>query len=227
MYVLHLSFKSCDVDKGRVLADINPAKGAFQDTAKTPKGKKLKDLHTAMRSQYNLLLSRITAGGSHSANEDLTLHAYNRCGVENRGKDVGLFFYYMCVKEKDLEFLTATLFDDESASEAASTGLVTAPTETIYAKRQRSIRENTEKQQAAFTERNMTAMKSFMSPGVDENNGLLNSSMIKKNNAIAEESSNSALYYESMTSTEEAKKINYEIKTLTDIMSNPAIRWIS
>ena len=92
-------------DKGRLLADINPAKDAFQDTAKTSKVKQLKDLHTAMRSQYNLLLSRITASGSHSANEDLTLHAYNRCGVENRGKDVGLFFYYMCVKESELELV--------------------------------------------------------------------------------------------------------------------------
>ena len=111
------------------------------------------------------------------------------------------------------ELLTATLYDDESASEATSTEFISGPTET----RQRSIRESTEKQQAAFTERNMTAMKSFMFPGADENNGLLNSSIINKNNAIAEESSNSALYYKSMTSTEEAKENNYEIKTLTDI----------
>ena len=139
-----------------------------------------------MRSQYNLLLSRITASGSHSANDDFVLHAYNRCGVENRGKDIGLFFYYMCVKEKDLEFLTATLFPDESASEATCQGVVNAPVETIYAKRQRSIKESTEKREAAFTEKNITAMRSFMSPGADESTELLNTSIINRNNASAE-----------------------------------------
>lgn len=122
-------------DKGCVLEDINPAKGVFSNTSKTPKGKQLKDLHTAMRSQYNLLLSRITASGSHSANEDLILHAYDRCGVENRGKDVGLLYYYMCFKEKDLEFLTATLFADESVSEATCIESVSAP---VYDLRQKT-----------------------------------------------------------------------------------------
>lgn len=210
-------------DKGCVLEDINPAKGVFSDTSKTPKGKQLKDLHTSMRSQYNLLLSRITASGSHSANEDLILHAYNRCGVENRGKDTGLFFYYMCVKEKDLEFLAATLFADESASEATCTGLVTAPVETIYAKRQRSIRENTEKREAAFTEKNMTVMRSFMSPGADESTEQLNTSIINRNNASADESTKSAIYYETLKTTEDAKKLSCEIKTLTDILGNSVL----
>ena len=176
-----------------------------------------------MRSQYNLLISRITASGSHSANEDFILHAYNRCGVENRSKDVGLFFYYISVKEKDLEFLTATLFADESASEAPTAVAASGPVETIYAKRQRSIRESTEKREAAITEKSMTAMRSFMSPGADESTELLNTSIINRNNACAEESTKSAIYYETLKTTEDAKKISCEIKTLTDILGNSVL----
>ena len=81
------------------------------------------------------------------------------------------------MKEKDLEFLTATLFADESASEAPTAVAASRPVETIYAKRQRSIRESTEKREAANTEKNMTAMRSFMSPGADESTELLNTSI--------------------------------------------------
>jgi hypothetical protein len=173
-----------------------------------------------MRSQYNLLLSRITASGSHSANEDFILHAYDRCGVENRGKDVGLFYYYMTVKDKDLEFLTATLFPDESASETKAAVANSGIPESIYAKRQRSIRESQEKQQAAFTEKNMSAIKAFMSPGAEDNEAL-NTSIINKNNAIALESSNSAKYFVTLGATEESKVRANELNSLTLVMNNP------
>lgn len=178
-----------------------------------------------MRSQYNILVTRLTASGSHSADTDLILHAYNRCGVEGRGKDVGLFFYYLTVKEVDLEFLTAVLFDDESASQAAKTLSSTDPTETNYGKRQRTIKEAAEKQQTALTERNLSAIRSFMSPAPEDKEGktLLNESIIKKNNANAFESNNSAQYFVSMTSTEESKKKTLEIENLMKVMGNTAV----
>lgn len=222
-YNLHKSL--IITDKGCVLSDIDPSKGVFSDTPKTPKGRQLRDLNTAMRSQYNILITRLSASGSHSANDDLILHAYNRCGVEGRGKDVGLFYYYLTVKEMDLEFLTAVLFEDESASQAVTNTPSSGPSETSYAKRQRTIKEAAERQQTALTERNMSAIRSFMSPSSGDNDAksLLNESIIKKNNATAFESNNSAQYFESMISTEESKKKALEIDNLMKVMGNSAV----
>ena len=66
----------------------------------------------------------------------------------------------------------------------------------------------------------MTAMRSFMSPGEDESTDLLNTSIINRNNASAEESTKSAIYYETLKTTEDAKKLSCEIKTLRYILGN-------
>ena len=38
-------------------------------------------------------------------------------GLENRPKDIGLFFFWMALREENVDFLKANLFTDESASE--------------------------------------------------------------------------------------------------------------
>ena len=39
-------------------------------------------------------------------------------GLENRPKDTGLFFFWMTLRQQNLDFLKANLFLDESACEA-------------------------------------------------------------------------------------------------------------
>jgi hypothetical protein len=178
-----------------------------------------------MRSQYNILVTRLTASGSHSADDDLILHAYNRCGVEGRPKDVGLFYYYMMVKDADLEFLTAVLFEDEVASQVGANEPVSGPSETSYAKRQRIIKVAAEKRETAFTERNMSAIKSFMSPGEDgkRDTSSLDESTINRNNANGRESDTTAEYYKTLSFTEDSKKKSLEIENIMKVMGNSVI----
>ena len=61
------------------------------------------------------------SSGSHSVGPDLILCAYERCGVENRPKDISLLFYCLTVRDKDLAFLTSVLFPEESATEFSDT----------------------------------------------------------------------------------------------------------
>lgn len=66
---------------GRVLENIQPAKGIFYSTSSLPMGKQLKQLLTKMRNANMLLNERVNKSGDNSAEDELILCAYIRTGL--------------------------------------------------------------------------------------------------------------------------------------------------
>ena len=196
---------------GIVLQDVDPSKGSFADTPAVPKGAQLKALHTKMRSMYNSLMIRVNASGSHSVGPDLILCAYERCGVENRPKDISLFFYYLTVRDKDLAFLTSVLFPEESATEFSDTLSVdTTKSETKYGKKQRVLKETAETKQSASEAKQISMMKALLvSEGDSASTQELTTSLVYKNNMAAE--------------TEQMTKRKTEIDILLSVLSNESV----
>lgn len=210
--------------EGFVLEDINPAAGQFVTTPALSMGEQLKALHTKVRSEYNILLSKISKSGDHAAGGDLILAAYQRTGVENRPKDTSLFYYYMTLKDADLNFMVASLFSDESASEVSDLEVKDVSVETNYAKKQRKYLENVEKQNVASEARQMALIKAVMTPArcSDSESSILNQSLVDKNIASADQKSKNALYLSSLASSEDAKKNAIKIETLMKVINDPA-----
>jgi hypothetical protein len=205
----------------KLLEDIDPSKGLFVTTRALGMGEQLRALHTKMRSGYNGLLSRIAVSGEHACGGDLLLAAYERTGVENKAKDVALFFYYLVVKDQDLNFLQASLFPDESASEDKDVD-ISENTESNYAKKQRIHFEKAEKAHIAAEARQLAIIKAVMTPNnvKDSENGNMSQSVIEKNEASADSKKNQSLYYKALASAEKAKKTSCNVDTLMKVMNN-------
>lgn len=209
--------------EGAVLYDIDPSKGSFADTPALPKGLQLKALHTKFRSLFNGLMSRVNASGSHSVGEDLILCAYERCGLENRPKDMALLFYYMTVRDRDLAFLTSTLFPEESASEFSENyGDEEIKSETKYGKKQRLMKVTAEMHQSAAEVKQVSLIKACLNPA-SEVSEEMNSSIIFKNNMQGEESRASKLLLNASCELESAKKLQIEINIVLSILSNEVV----
>lgn len=98
---------------GRLLRDVAPENGVFRSTRALTAGKQLKAFATHMRSQYSILNDKLDRSGLNNANN--TVEAYERTGLVNRPKDVGLFYFWLVLFDKDIDFFVATLFPDEEA----------------------------------------------------------------------------------------------------------------
>jgi hypothetical protein len=194
--------------EGYIVGDINPSNGIFCDTPSLTRGEQLKALNTKMRSSFNGLLAKLAKSGFHSSHTDLIKAAYERTG-ESRTKDANLFFYYLVLRDKDLEFMESVLMEDENGDDAIKEEPQSSETE--YSRRKKSAREREEKQRNIFSEKQIGLFRSIMSPDSASTDGnstaSLNDSMIAKNYATSE--------------TEKAKTTSLEVERLTSQLTHP------
>lgn len=113
-------------------------------------------------------------------------------GLENRPKDIGRFFFWMTVRGKDLDFLTANLTVEESAFEAEECEGANVP-ESSYARRKRRTEDSLHQQKVSDKKQQIAIMKEIMS--TPENGSTasttssdsVNESIVQKNLASANE----------------------------------------
>lgn len=204
---------------GCVLAGVDPTKGHFGSTSALEKGIQLKEHHSRIRGQYNLLAQKLDKSGFHSAHEELLRAAYDRTTEGNKVKDVGLLFYYLMVRDKDLNFLTSVLNNDENGEEVESEEKV--DNETGYGKRQRLNKEKDSRLRSLADDKQISMMRSIMSPITPDNN--YNLSMIAKNEQAVITSSKNASYLMSLTTTEATKVNIMEIDSIKSTLKDKAV----
>ena len=150
-----------------------------------------------MRTSLNFLKTKISISGEHTAGGDLLRAAYERTGVKNRPKDASFFFYYMIVKDQDLDFMVASLLPNESAGESqdiCNDDIVEH--ESNYARKQRKISDNAVKSQIANDARQIAIIKAVMTPtnSPKDDDGSYTQSQIAKNMASAENKNKNSLF---------------------------------
>ena len=112
-------------------------------------------------------------------------------GLENRPKDTGLFFFWMTLRQQNLDFLKANLFLDESACEAGD-GKEGGKNEesnsekSTFAKRKRRDEEIASKKHEAIKQEQVALLREFMTPNSSvsaesPHNEAVNQSIIEKN----------------------------------------------
>lgn len=114
-------------------------------------------------------------------------------GLENRPKDVGKFYFWMTVRGKDLDFLVASLSEEESAHEIEESQ-VKGATESTYAKRKRRLEDSISQQKLSDQSQQMAMFKEIMStpdrsatPQSSDSIDSVNNSVVQKNLASANE----------------------------------------
>jgi hypothetical protein len=102
---------------GRVLKAVRPQDGSFVATAALSRAAQLQQLTTRMRSRLSTLEENLSCSGKNNTDDEQEAFVY--CGAENRPKDIGLFFFWLCLRHRDHNFMRATLLEDEEAGSAA------------------------------------------------------------------------------------------------------------
>ena len=144
-------------------------------------------------------------------------------GLENRPKDVGLFFFWMALREENLDFLKANLFTDESASErnVDEKNADDESERSNYAKRKRREEETALKRHNAMKQEQVALLREFMTPNSNTNNEsphneAVNQSIIAKNQACVNDKKCNALLTEALTRSE-------RVNNLMKVMENPMV----
>lgn len=205
---------------GFVLSGVDPSKGHFGDTGALPKGIQLKEHHGKVRGQYNLMVQKLDKSGFHDASEELLRAQYDRTADGNKVKDMGLLFYFLTVKDHDLDFLSTVLEDDENGQENDSVGK--SENETAYSKRKKSLVEKESKQRADADEKTIHRMRSVLAPrSPGGRNVVLDNSVVAKNNQSVITSEKNALYLVSLTATENTKSDIMLLEFLKTTLADP------
>jgi hypothetical protein len=124
----------------------------------------------------------------------------------------------MVLKDKNIDFLKANLFEDEAAGDTADNNseMIAGPcASTNYAKRKRKEEEALAKKMSLAKQEQVAFLKDFIAPTNTDNdskNIAVNQSVIDKNLAYAEDKKKSAAHIEALTKTE---KINNLIAVIT------------
>jgi hypothetical protein len=130
-------------------------------------------------------------------------------GKENRAKNLGAFFFWLCVQGKDIEFLTAQLDDEESGEGKASND--NAVNDSAYAKRKKRDYDNANEQRKSDKREQMVMFKELMSPESvsvsSESSNNINDSIIEKNRAYAVDKIASASHMDAVTAAERIKSL--------------------
>lgn len=209
---------------GCVLAGVNPSLGYFGDTSALSKGVQLKEHHSKIRSLYNTVLQKLDKSGFHSAHEELLRATYDRTTEGNKVKDMGLFFYCLTVKDKDLDFLSSVLDKNETGEEIEEEGGKKS-TETDYGKRQRFMKEREAKTRTVADERQIAMMRSVMTPDTGSSfvTDELNKSIVAKNQLAVLTSEKHAVYLASLTAGENIKTEILEMNNIKALLSDPNV----
>lgn len=192
-----------------VVADLDPKKGSFTDTPSLSRGELLRKLHHKTRGQYNALLGKLNTSGSHSNAGALIKEAYEWSG-EKRTKDVGTFYYWLVLRNKDLKFLQSTLMDDENGDKvhAEDEGPKEEKAASDYSKRQLKLKEKEDLEREMKDEKQIKLFRSVFTPESESSNSRdLNASLVQRNNAQA--------------ATERTKDKVLQIDMLMAILKNP------
>lgn len=147
-------------------------------------------------------------------------------GLENRPKDIGLFFFWMALREENLDFLKANLFTDESASEnnvdnGHEKNADDESERSNYAKRKRREEETALKRHNAMKQEQVALLREFMTPNSNTNNEsphneAVNQSIIAKNQACVNDKKCNAVLTEALTKSE-------RVNNLMKVMENPIV----
>lgn len=208
---------------GCVLAGVMPSLGHFGDTSALSKGVQLKEHHGKIRTLYNTVMQKLDKSGFHSAHDELLRATYDRTTEGNKVKDMGLFFYCLTVKDRDLEFLSSVLHDNENGEELDE-GCVNDG-ETTYGKRKRFNREKDAERLAASDDRQIAILRSVMSPNTHSSSITeeLNKSTIAKNQMAVITSEKQAIYITSLTAIEQVKSDILEMNNIKSMLSDPLV----
>lgn len=130
----------------------------------------------------------------------------------------------MTVRGKDLDFLVASLNEDESASQSDGNGCVELnPQETTYAKRKRREGEN----QKLVKKEQIDLFRELMSPDSitsdSSNTPCINDSIVQKNLAYANNKRVTAIHTEAMTIHTEAMTATEKVNNLLKVMNNATV----
>jgi hypothetical protein len=134
----------------------------------------------------------------------------------------------MTVRGKDLDFLVASLNEDESASQGDGNGSVELnPQETSYAKRKRREEENHNAQKKLVQREQIDLFRELMSPdsikSESSNTPCINDSIVQKNLAYANSKRVTATHTEAMTIHTEAMTATEKVNNLLKVMNNATV----
>jgi hypothetical protein len=205
---------------GFVLSGVSPNLGHFGSTSKLEKGVQLKEHHGRIRTQYNTVLQKLDKSGFHSAHGELLRATYDRTTEGNKVKDMGLLFYCLTVKGKDLDFLSTVLHDNENGEEKEVEDKDDC--ETTYGKRQRSMKHKADARLAASDDRQINMLRSVMSPNgsASSSDDEVIKSTIAKNEMSIVTAGKQALYITSLTVAEQVKSDILEMNNIKSQLSD-------
>ena len=115
----------------------------------------------------------------------------------------------LVLKDKDLEFLTSVLIDNENDEELIKEEI--SGNETEYSRRKKAIKEKEMKNRESLEERQISIFRSIMTPDASSldtpSSSSLNNSLIAKNYATSE--------------TEKAKTVTLDVERITSQLTHP------
>ena len=144
-------------------------------------------------------------------------------GLENRPKDLGRFYFWMTVRDKDLNFLVASLSKAESASEGSESPVLVEGNVPLsaYAQRKRLTEESASKQKLSDKREQRYLFKEIMSlsdnPGkTNSSNDVVAESVVKKNLSAADKNTATANHTQVMMNSD-------RVNNLLKVMDNAVV----
>ena len=181
-------------------------------------------------SSHRLLCFFMTHFSSNASQHSLILliiYTYIGVGLENRPKDLGRLYFWMTVRDKDLNFLVASLSEADSASEGSESPVLVEGNVPLsaYAKRKRLTEEVASKQKLSDKREQMYLFKKIMSPSdnpgkTDSSNDVVAESVVKKNLSAADKNTATANHTQVMMNSD---RVNNLLKVMDNTFYRTAV----